>query len=318
MTSGGSQMRATMERQPAELARLLREPEQVEAAARRLAGRRLFLIGTGTRWHAANHGTWLLRAAGVDATPVQACDAALHGPRPGAGDGLVLLSHTGAKRYTRAVLERARADGAICVTVGALGTGADVETVGRERSSAYTASHLGALLRLAQLAELLGDPVGNLGLVPDAVAAALAGPGPSVEPPDRLVELIGSGPNQWTAAEGALKLRETARLATEGMAVEQFLHGPSVALDKRDALVCLDGGGPGAERLESVAAAAATSGVRVYRVSERALGEPLSIFALTVAVQRVALECAEALGADPDAFGYDIPGRETAWKPLGL
>ena len=88
---------------------------------------------------------------------------------------------------------------------------------------------------------------------PDAVEAAL-GARSRRRPPPRLLELIGAGPNQWTAAEGALKIRETSRIATEGLAVEQFLHGPSVAVGERDALVCLDGGGPGQERLLAVAA----------------------------------------------------------------
>ena len=113
-------------------------------------------------------------------------------------------------------------------------------------------------------------------------------------------------------------MRETCYIATEGMGVEQFFHGPSVALGEGDALVALDGGGPGAERLAGVAGAAEQIGVRVYRVSETGLGEPLSMFPLTVAVQRVALECAEALGTNPDNFGYDLPGHEQAWEPLGF
>ncbi len=133
--------------------------------------------------------------------PVQAFDCALHGPRPGPEDTLLLLSHTGAKRYSKAVLERARADGVTCVTLGAKGTGSDIETVEIETSDAYTASHLGALMRLAQLARELGGDVGSLDAAPDAVAAALDGPGTGVEPPGRLLEFIGAGPNQWTAAE---------------------------------------------------------------------------------------------------------------------
>ena len=44
----------------------------------------------------------------------------------------------------------------------------------------------------------------------------------------------------------------------------------------------------------------------------------LSIFPLTVVVQRIALELAEQLGTDPDAFGYDVPGRKEAWTALTL
>ncbi len=312
-------MRETMARQPADLRMLLADPGPVEAVAGRLAGRRVLLVGTGTSWHAANHGAWLLREAGVEVWAVQAIDAALHGPRPGAGDALVLMSHRNTKRFSSEVLERARAEGVPTVVISGRGSpGADVETVEQERCAAFTASHLGALMRLAQLAQSVGAGLGPLEDVPGAVEEALARPGSVVEVPERLIEFTGAGPNQWTAAEGALKVRETSRIAAEGLSVEQLYHGPSVALDGRDALVCLDGGGPGAERLLAVADAAEACGTNVVRVRETELGEPLSVFPLTAAVQRVALECAEQLGTDPCAFGYDVPGRREAWEPIGL
>ena len=140
-----------------------------------------------------------------------------------------------------------------------------------------------------------------------------------VQPPPRLLELIGAGPNQWTAAEGALKIRETSRIATEGLSVEQFFHGPSVAVDERDALVCLDGGGPGQERLRAVAARRRGRAARASTCCPRpTLPEPLSIFPLTVLAQRIALELAEQVGSDPDVFGYDVPGRKEAWTALAL
>jgi glucosamine--fructose-6-phosphate aminotransferase (isomerizing) len=333
-----SAMRATMARQPEELRRLLADREPAARAAELLAGRRVLLAGTGTSWHAANHGAWMLGAAGVEAWAIQPMDAAVGGVRPraragpasgvhlpasgargGDADALILLSHTGIKRYSAALRESARAAGVPTLAIGGIDRpGVDLPTVERERSSAYTASHLGALLRLAQLASELGAELGPLDEVPDAVAAALARPSRGVEPPARLLEYVGAGANAWTAEEGALKVRETARLASDGLMVEQFLHGPAVALDTRDALVCLDGGGPGAERVEDVAEVVEAGGARVHRVVARELGEQLSIFPLTVAVQRIALELAEALGTDPDAFGYDVPGRRAAWERLTL
>jgi glucosamine--fructose-6-phosphate aminotransferase (isomerizing) len=314
-----SHMRDTIASQPALLRELLADSSPVEAAAERLRGRRVWLCGTGTSWHAANHGAWFLHAAGVDARAAQAADAAHRGPAPAEGDGLLLLSHTGAKRHANTVLERARGDGVECVVVGARGRdGVDLTTSEPDRSSAYTASHLGALTRLAQLATALGAALGELDAAPDAVAAALDGPGPGVAPPRRLLEYAGAGANQWTAAEGALKVRETSRVAAEGLSAEQLLHGPLVALGADDALVVLDGGGSGAERLEDVARLAEHDGARVHRISARDLGEALSVFPLTVAVQRIALEAAETLGTDPDAFGYDVPGREATWEAVEL
>jgi glutamine---fructose-6-phosphate transaminase (isomerizing) len=313
-----SAMAETIASQPGELRRLLAEDSAGGPAAERLRGRRVLLVGTGTSWHAASIGAWFLRAAGVDAWAVQAMDAALGGPRPGAGDGLILLSHRGTKLYTTDVVERARADGATVVSISARGVaGADIETVEPERSSAFTASHLGALMRVAQLAVALGADL-DLGSVPDAVAEVVDGPPIGVEPPARSLEFIGAGPNQWTAAEGALKIRETAYVAASGLAVEQYLHGPSVAVGPKDTLVALNGGGPGEERLLAVVRSTESVGATVRLFEAKAAGELLSVFPLTAVVQRIALEAAERLGTNPDSFGRDVPARAHALDGIAL
>ena len=148
-----------------------------------------------------------------------------------------------------------------------------------------------------------------------AVRDALASTRDLIAPPARLLEFVGAGINAWTAAEGALKARETSYVATEGMAVEQYVHGPSVAVGPLDQLVVLDGGGPWRSRLDEAAEATAQSGAVVHRVDELALGEPLSIFPLTARVQRIALELSETLGTNPDTFGAELPGHER-WTAL--
>ena len=306
-----------MWRQPADLRALIADGEVSERAAEQLRGRRVLLVGTGTSWHAAGHGAALLRLAGADAWPLAALDVALEGPAlDPARDALILLSHTGAKRYSAQVLGEARERGVPTVAIGGVGApGVDLETVEIERSETYTASHLGALLRLAQLAEALGATLGELSSVPDAVADALASPRDPIAPPGRLLEFVGAGTNAWTAAEGALKTREASYVATEGMAVEQYVHGPSVAVGPLDQLVVLDGGGPWRSRLDEAAEATADAGAVVHRVDELALGEPLSMFPLTARVQRIALELAEALGTNPDTFGAELPGHDR-WTAL--
>jgi len=314
-----SAMGEMMASQPALLRELLADDAPCQAAADRIRGRRILLVGTGTSWHAANQGAWLLRAAGTEAWAVQAVDAAEHGPRPTAGDALLLLSHRGTKRYTNTVLERARAEGTETVVISGRGApGADIETSEPERSAAFTGSHLGALMRVAQIAVALGADLGRVEQVPDVVAAVLDAPGPGVDPPKRLLEFVGAGPNQWTAAEGALKVRETCYVATAGLSAEQLLHGPSVALREGDTLVALNGGGPGEGRLLEVAQLAEAFGARVHTVAATYPSELLSIFPLTAAVQRIALECAEALGTNPDSFGRDLPGRGAALEAIEL
>ena len=145
-------------------------------------------------------------------------------------------------------------------------------------------------MRVAQIAVALGADLGRLDHVPDAVEGVLDAGGPGVDPPRAPARVRGAGPNQWTAAEGALKVRETAYVATEGHSVEQLLHGPSVALREGDALVALNGGGPGEGRLLEIARLAEACGARVHTIAATYPSELLSIFPLTTAVQRIALE----------------------------
>ena len=313
-----SMMRQTMDHQARALTAILEDAGPVGAVAERLRGRRVLVIGTGTSWHAANQAAALLRAAGLDAGAAQSADAAVDGPVPGAGGVLLALTHTGAKRYTAQAVARAREQGADVVQIsGTAVPDADLTTVERERSSAYTASHLGALLRAAQLARALGADLAGLDDVPAAVDRAFRDEPLFAPPPERLIEFIGGGINQWTAAAGALKIREAAYVASEGLSVEQFLHGPSVALGSRDRLVCLDGGGAWSARLAEVAGAAAEAGAAVTSVVHPEPGELLSIFPLTATVQRIALEAAETLGVDPDSFGLDLPGH-SGWDRIDL
>ena len=312
-------MRETMWRQPDDLRRLLDDRGPAERAADRIAGRRVFLSGTGTSWHAANHGAELLRLAGAEAWAVQADESVLHGPAAGEGDALVLLSHRGTKHYTSEALTRARAAGAATVQISSLGApGADIETCRPETSAAFTSSHLCAILRLAQIAVALGARLGDLDAIPDAVAAELADPALDVPPPARLLQYVGSGAAGWVAAEGALKIRETSYVAAAGYSMEYLLHGPCVAVGADDALVVLDTGGPGSERLAVVADTCAGHGAVVHRFRRDALGEALSVFALTTIVQRIALEAAERLGTNPDSFGKDLPGRAEIWAAIPL
>jgi glutamine---fructose-6-phosphate transaminase (isomerizing) len=180
-----SAMRDAMRSQPEQLARLLSDAGPAEASASRLAGRRVVLIGVGSSWHAAHHGAWMLREAGVDVAAAHAADLAPYERPVDARDGVIVLSHTGGTGYSMQMLERARKAGAAAVYISGIGNGGDLETVAPEVSYAYTASHTGALLRLAQIATALGAELGRLDAVPDRVAAVLDLPGELIGIPDR-------------------------------------------------------------------------------------------------------------------------------------
>src|SRR5437016_4327869 len=75
------------------------------AAARLRGCARIFLVGTGTSYHGALAGQFMFRSSGLEAWAVRAFEFASYPPAFRADDGLVLLSHRGSKRFSRAALD---------------------------------------------------------------------------------------------------------------------------------------------------------------------------------------------------------------------
>ena len=210
------------------------------------AAGRIVLVGTGTSLHAAELGAMMLDAAGRDARWYPAATWARWsaGPRP--GDALVVLSHTGETAYAA----RARADAlaAGVPVVSVTGTGRAwpeaIETVPPDESHTYTVSYTATLAVLARLAHELGAADGSPGQLAQAAAAvrrACADPGTEdVAVPARSLAIAGCGPWGITAREGALKIREGARMLAEGFDTDRLLHGGAVPLTAADGLVLLE------------------------------------------------------------------------------
>src|SRR4029077_6425369 len=200
---------------------------------------RIFLVGTGTSYHGALVGQYLLRSAGIEAWAIPAFEFANYPPRFRDDDGLVLLSHRGSKRFSQAALGGFNQDHWVAITGNASplrGPGV-LTTVPQERSPVHTASHTGAMVRLAQLAVALGAPpwTAELARVPGGLRTALGLRAQIIPALDRLqfghvVHFVGSGPAHATALEGALKLREAAYAGAEGHELESIFHGPLISV----------------------------------------------------------------------------------------
>jgi glucosamine--fructose-6-phosphate aminotransferase (isomerizing) len=327
----GSFLKATLESQPDELARLIAGHDAVSAAAERLRGTtRLFLAGTGTSYHGAVAGQFIMRGAGLDAWAVRAFEFANYPPVFRTGDGLVLLSHRGSKRFSRTTLELfARVSDHWVVITGegsALEGDGVLHTVEQERSPVHTASHTGAMVRLAQIAVALGQPSWSdeLPRIPDAVRAALglraevAAAAAAIES-GRVVHFAGGGPARTTAYEGALKLREAAHaVSAEAHDIEGILHGPLVSIQPGEAAVLVAQPGAALDRTREVADALHEIGVRVIAVGPAAfqveavdrvltpeVSEVLAPIVNVVPLQWLAYEVASRIGVDADSFRRD-------------
>jgi glutamine---fructose-6-phosphate transaminase (isomerizing) len=307
---GGTNLERQIRSQPEELTRLLtseKVQEQVHTAAQSLQrSRRIWLVGTGTSYHAAILGAGLLQDAGRAAVAVSSMRFVVWAPIVGPDDTIIVITHTGETAYALAARALAMLAGLDVITITKRGTPFphSVETCAAETSETYTVSYTTALLVLAMIAKEMGaDSItdDSLTLVPSAVQNAIDAPGTeSITVPERDLVIAGAGPAASTAQEGALKLREGARVLAEGHDIEYLLHGSAVPLDGRDALLSLMT--PDADGfVEAVTAAASAEGIPVYRLREPdPLPMLLAQIPLTVRLQLLALRFALERRQDPD------------------
>jgi glutamine---fructose-6-phosphate transaminase (isomerizing) len=280
---------------------------------------RIWLVGTGTSEHAAELGAQMLRLAGADARPASAASFARRRPSPDPADAIVVISHTGETAFAQAVRRRALQDGCPLVSITGIGVGWDeaLEVAPREVSETYTASYTAALLTIARLSGALGGEEFDdaaLNATVDAVRAPLEDPGvQSHRRPARLLVIAGVGAGAITAREGALKLREAARVPSEGFEAEYLLHGSAVPLGSEDQLLLLQPDADADGLLAALGPAARAEGVDVHVVEDAAPLDPLLLqIPLTVRLQLLAAHLAEDGGYDPDTV------IEGAWADTEL
>src|SRR5467141_405075 len=322
----GSYLKATLEGQPAELARLLADDSAARAATRLRDCSRILLAGTGTSFHGALAGQFILRSAGFEAWALRAFELANYPPALRQDDGLILLSHRGSKRFSRDSLESFAHESQRWIAISGEGSPIEgegvVRTVTQEKSPVHTASHTSAMLRIAQIAAALGRPAwqNRLGDLPRMVQEAVdRGDGVAADV-DRsefrpVTHFVGGGPARATAYEGALKLREASHLVSaEGHDVEGILHGPLVSIQPGQTVVAIAEPGPALERTREVIRALGEIGATVIEVGSASDGykttrfdEVLAPIVNVVPLQMLAYEASIRLGVDADSFRRDEP-----------
>lgn len=326
----GGFLKATLEGQPQDLERLLVDDSAGIAAARLQGATRFFLVGTGTSFHGALAGQYMLRSAGREAWAVRAFEFANYPPEFKDGDALILISHRGSKRFSVGALELFEGFGGRWIAITGEGSKLDgdgiVYTVAQERSPVHTASHTGAMLRLAQVACALGRPPWGAQLddLARAMTEAVALRG-QVEAAlatfdlERSIHFVGGGPARASAYEGALKVREAAhRVVAEGHDLEGMLHGPLISVQPDHSVVLIVQPGPALERAGEVAAALGEIGANVlavgpaaasvaarHRVVTPLVDEVLSPIVNVVPLQWLAYETSRRVGVDADSFRRD-------------
>ena len=346
-------MYQTMHRQPADVRNLIENgwEQAAEAAGIVESARRVFVTGIGTSYHAALVGAWLIRATGKDARAVSSFDLAFY-PESWTlhpGDAVIVMAHTGVKTYSKVALERAVAAGAAVISVGSAsaehpGSRKIIRTIEREKSAAYTSSHLCAMTALAQLSYVLGSEWSASGIqgwnnhlaeLPELIQGILdrqdevkpiAG-----EAITRRTYVAGAGPNEATALEAVIKVREAAYGWIDAMAAEQFLHGPLIGVHPGDLGVMINVPGAALQRTSDIARVLDGIGLDLWLVGQGVPELPnathfslpdypeiLTPLLAVVPMQMLAYEMAVLKNLNPDTFRRDDDTFKNALSVLTL
>ena len=348
-------------RQPGALDEMLsKHATTVQPVAAELAGkRRIYLVGIGTSWHAGLvAGHWFRKFAGTG--PVvevrNSFEFCAYPPNLSEEDGVVVISHRGTKTYSFLALEMAKSNGAYTIAItstepGPRITAADVQlqTVAPERSAAFTVSYTAALMVMGMLSAAMGgwtDQSGDvaqlrarLDEIPVAAEQILARQAEIQRAARRFQSrerfiCAGWGPNTASAYEVALKIKETSACDSEGLQIEQLLHGPFCSVNQKCLVTLLAPPGFGYERAMNVARASIAVGAPVWGLVQEGdtllsnlstttftmpeVSEFWSPLVYVLPLQLFTYYLAVARGAHPDLFQQNNPMQAAARRHYEL
>ncbi|HEY7587459.1 MAG TPA: SIS domain-containing protein [Thermoplasmata archaeon] len=139
---------------------------------------------------------------------------------------------------------------------------------------------------------------------------------------------VGGGPNEPTAFEAALKMKESSFVRAEGMELEQMLHGPWISLDHGTVLFVIAPMGPSRDRASDLLLAARKLGVQTVAVTSEgdekltsaadfafeipAVDEYLSAYLAIIPLYYFAYYASVLRGQNPDYLRYLTPAYWSA------
>lgn len=331
---GGMSLDDEIAEQPLVIARLLEEAApEVNAFAKRLArAGHLTFVARGSSDNAATYGKYLFEsiAGTVVASAAPSLVTRYASPPRFTGGAVIAISQSGSSPDVAAVIRAARGQRAFTLALtngprSPLARSAAATLLlrcGVERAVAATKTFTASCVALAMLASATAHErrrraIRFDGLV-DAVDEATRTAGAATRLAhrlrrERMLVVLGRGYDYAAALEGALKIKELARVWAEPYSSADFAHGPRTLLEPGTPVLLFSSLGRTSRDALRAARNATQQGARVYaitndvRVAEVAddavlldtrVGETLAPIALVVAAQLVAAAVARQRGRD--------------------
>ncbi len=278
--------------------------------------RRIVFVGIGSSYWAARFSEFLWREfVNPDCISLQSYDLVRSKYLISPNDIFVVFSHRGTKTFSIQSLDVARKSRATTVLVTGLGSPENlsssttpdirIETCAQENCGAFTISLTSALVRMIQwiglsnknILERFRDTLDNI-VLPMKMEVL-----PKF--PNNLV-IVGDLIREVVAHEVALKISETCYIPVRSFGLEQFLHGPRVAIDRQSTLVAFTS--VTEPRKDSLIKYAETVGTEVIEINENTfnvISKEFTCLAQLLYGQQLALELTKRLGTNPDTVRSD-------------
>src|SRR4051795_2325093 len=218
--------------EPGLVAPIFASPAAVEAAESIREGGPVVVAGCGTSEHAAMAGAALL----ANATARDAFEATLD---PQDGGVLIAVSHEGGTAATLAALAAAQRARTILITAKDGPADIVIKTPLVDTSWCHTVGYVSPLLAFTAISGA-ADAATCTRAIEDTLAqrARFAAAAQQLAGVERLI-VSGSGLDEITARELALKIEEGTPIPTTPLGIEKVLHGHLPAADERTGIIVI-------------------------------------------------------------------------------
>lgn len=300
---------------------------------------RVIFTGNGSAFFSVWMGSQVLHGLDLPHEVIQSFEVVRY-HKPTRTDLVIGASHSGITKATMDPLSKARELGAYVVGIthfdgSPIKQASDLPVVvgnGPDRSRCHTKTYIVSALAAALFglkeARLHDSDTSReekqLRDIPDQVEGVIKDSEPWARnlvdnhPPPKQVVFAGAGPNLVTAREAALKIKESSYLPSEGIELEEEMHGPWVSLDPESLLVVLAPAAHLGDRASTLLKAARKLKVATISVGERGLGadhefglqgtdEVMSAYLAIIPLYFYSYFMAVKLGHNPDYLRYLEP-----------
>ncbi len=233
-------------------------------AERLKTSRLVYLVGSGTSFHASITGQIYFMEKNVPAIAVRAPEFKNFLIREHENITAIFISQSGESYDTAEALRYARLNNLFTIGItnsnqSTLARDTDISVItgaGEERALAATKSHIAQIISLYSIASYISskNPLLDLDKLSSDVRIFIKEEDKIMKMSEKItgrIIILGDGLLHAAAMESALKFEETSNRITEAFPIGEYLHGPVQVLNSNDTVILMESKNESHERVKS-------------------------------------------------------------------